>query len=103
MPSHRLVPDNEEQPTNLDVAGFITEWKSGNGKNTLNPLTVELQFLEHHKTQYLDLHRDLMKIDYSQQSEAALQNFKTLVVLEISLFLGGDIEWATSPGADDEQ
>jgi hypothetical protein len=39
--------------------------------------------------------------DYYPQSEAALQNFKTLVVLEISLFLGGDIEWATSPGADD--
>ncbi len=48
VPSHREIPDNEEQPTNLDVAGFITEWKtSGKGKSTLNPLTVELQFLEH--------------------------------------------------------
>ena len=103
VPSHRVIPVNEEQPTKLDVAGFITEWKSGKGKNTLSPLTVELQFLEHHKAQYLDLHRDLMKIDYSPQSEAALQNFKTLVVLEISLFLGGDIEWATPPGANDEQ
>ena len=56
VPSHRVIPVNEEQPTNLDVAGFITEWKSGKVKNKLNPLTVELPpFLEHHKTQYLDL------------------------------------------------
>jgi hypothetical protein len=52
VPSHRVIPVNEEQPLSLDVAGFVTEWKtSGKGKNTLNPLTVELQFLEHHKTQ----------------------------------------------------
>ena len=87
VPSHRVIPVIEEQPTNLDVAGFITEWKSGKGKNTLNPLTVELQFLEHHKTQYLDLHRELMEIDYSPQSEAALQNFKTRVVLEIYIIV----------------
>ena len=47
VPSHRVIPVNEEQPTNLDVAGFITKWKSGKGKNILNPLNVELQFLEH--------------------------------------------------------
>jgi hypothetical protein len=51
VPLHRVIPVNEEQPTNLDVAGFIAEWKtSGKGKNILNPLTVELQLLEHHKT-----------------------------------------------------
>ncbi len=51
VPSHRVIPVNEEQPTNLDVAGFIAEWKtSGKEKNILNPLTVELQLLEHHKT-----------------------------------------------------
>ena len=27
VPSHRVIPVNEEQPTNLDVAGFTTEWK----------------------------------------------------------------------------
>ena len=32
VPSHRVIPVNEEQPTKLDVAGFITEWKSGEGK-----------------------------------------------------------------------
>ena len=39
---------------------------------TRTPVMVELQFLEQHKTQYLDLHCDSMKIDYYPQSEAAL-------------------------------
>jgi hypothetical protein len=41
----------------------------------------------------LDLHRELQKIDYSQQTQAALQNFETLLLLEIQLLLGCDIEW----------
>ncbi len=69
----------------LYVAGFITEWK---GESTLNSLKIELQFLDHHKMQFLDLHREMAKIEYSPQSEAALQNFKTLLLLEIALLLG---------------
>ncbi len=67
---------NKEQSTILDIAGYFTEWKA-KGKNTLSPMTVNVQFLEHQKTQYLDLHRELQKIEYSQQSEAAWQNFNT--------------------------
>ena len=66
---HRVTAVNEEEPTQISVAGFITEWKAGSkGKNKLNPMKVEMQFLEHHKMQYLDLHRELMKIDYVPQS-----------------------------------
>ncbi len=54
----RVLPWNEEQPTKLDVAGFITEWRAG-GKNTFEPFTLDVRFLEHYKTQYLDLHREL--------------------------------------------
>ena len=28
VPDYRVTPANEEQPTKLDVAGFITEWKA---------------------------------------------------------------------------
>ncbi len=63
-------------------AGFITEWKS-NGKKTLKPLPIDVQFLEHHKTQYLDLHRELQKLEYSPETQAALQNLKTLLLLDI--------------------
>jgi hypothetical protein len=48
--------------------------------------------------QYLGLHADLSRIDHSPQSEAALTNFKVLLLLEISLLLGSDFEW-TAPTA----
>ena len=99
--SPRVIPVIEDHCTSLDVAGFITEWK-GKGKNTLHSLKIELQFLEHHKMQFLDLHRELAKIEYSPQSEAALQNFKTLLLLEIALLLGCDLDWAQAWSAGDE-
>ncbi len=75
------------QESSLGVTGFIsyiswcdrihliTEWKP-KGKNTVSINRVELQFLEH-------LHRELANIYCSQQSEAALKNTKTLLLLEI--------------------
>ncbi len=42
----------------------------------------------------------MSKIEYAPQSEAALQNFKTLVLLEISLLMGCEVEWATGDGGE---
>jgi hypothetical protein len=54
---HCLIPVNEEQPTRLDVAGFITKRKTNSkGKNSFNQLLMDLQFIQHYKPQYLDLH-----------------------------------------------
>ncbi len=36
-----------------------------------------MQFLENHKMMYLKLHREFSKLEYSSQSEASLQSFKT--------------------------
>jgi hypothetical protein len=63
-------------------------------------LTLEVQFLEHHKTQYIDLHRELQKMEHSPQSQAALQNLKTLLLLEIQLLLGCDVEWSVPTPPD---
>jgi hypothetical protein len=49
-----------------------------------------MQFLKHHRKQYLDLHAALIRIDYSPQSEAALTNFKALLLLKISSLHGCD-------------
>jgi hypothetical protein len=67
VPFYRVILVKEDLSTNLAVAGFITEWKSSKGKNALIPITLELQFLEHHKRKYLDLlrHGELCKIEYS--------------------------------------
>jgi hypothetical protein len=64
---------------------------------------LDLQFLEPHKVQYLDLHRELLKIDYLLQSEAALQNCKTLLVIETSLLMGCYVEWARPPPIEETQ
>ncbi len=56
------------------------------------------KFLNHHSTQYLDLHSELMKIEYSLQSEAAWTKFKVLLLLEISHLHGCDYDW-TAPSA----
>jgi hypothetical protein len=44
---------------------------------------------------YLDLHHKFTKSEYAPQSEASLQNFKTLLMLELIILLGTDIESAT--------
>ncbi len=46
------------------VSGFLADAKA-KGKKTLAPIQVEMQFLEKHKILYLDLHRDLSKMEYA--------------------------------------
>ncbi len=62
----------------------------------MGPLKINLKFLEHHKDQYLELHRELKQSNVAPQSEAALQNFKTQtqLELEISSLMGCNIQWA---------
>ncbi len=78
---------NEEQCTDIMISGFIIDM-SARGAKRLGPSKINLQFLEHHKVQFLGLHRDLAKISYSPQTDAALTNTKTLIELELSLLMG---------------
>jgi hypothetical protein len=55
-------------------------------------MKVEMQFVETYKNLYLDLHRDFSKVENAPQSEASLQNFKTLLILEIGLLMGCDTD-----------
>jgi hypothetical protein len=98
VPNHRVVPTGDgEASTTISVPGFVVDAKLK--KKTFTPQKVELQFLESHKTLYLDLHREFTKSEYAPQSEASLQNFRTLLMLEITILLGADIEWATGSSA----
>jgi hypothetical protein len=45
-----------------------------------------------HKDQSLEFHQELIKTNHGPQTNAALQNFKTLLELDISLLMGCDIE-----------
>jgi hypothetical protein len=97
---HRVIAKNEEQCTDIMIPGFIIENKA-RGAKKLGPAKINLQFLEHHKDQFLELHRDLAKISHSPQTDAALTNTKTLIQLELSLLMGCDIDWAGASDLED--
>ena len=90
----RTIPVVEDESTDVMVPGFIVDPKI-KGSKRIGSIKVNLQFLQNHKDLYMELHRDFTKIEYAPQSEAQLQNFKTLLLLEISLLMGSDLEWAT--------
>jgi hypothetical protein len=93
VPNHRVVPAGDgEASTTISVPGFVVDAKLK--KKTFAPHKVEFQFLENHKMLYLVLHREFTKSEYAPQSESSLQNFKALLMLEITILLGTDIEWA---------
>jgi hypothetical protein len=96
VPALRVVPAGTgEDPTTVSVAGFLVDAKA-KGKKSYAPKTVEMQFIEKHKKLYLELHRDLGKQEYAPQSEASLTNFQTLLLLEIALLMGCDLDWGTA-------
>jgi hypothetical protein len=77
-PNHRVVPAGDgEASTTISVQGFVVDAKLK--KKTFAPQKVELQFLENHKTLYLELHCEFTESEYVPQLEASLQNFKTLL------------------------
>ncbi len=92
VPNHRgVLAGDGEASTTVSVPGFLVDAKL-KSKKAFAPQQDDLQFLEHHKTLYLDLHRELTKSEYAPQSEVSLQNFRTLLMLEMSILLGTDIE-----------
>ena len=84
----------DEGDTCINVSGFLAEWSKS--KKVLKSLKLDMQFLDHHRTQFLELHADLSKIEYSPQSEAALTKFKALLLLEIALLCAA--EWPGRAG-----
>ena len=63
-------------------------------KQTTSEMTMELQFLEHHKKEYLELSTDFASISFMPKSRPALENMKKLVLLDLKILLGADIPWA---------
>jgi hypothetical protein len=51
------------------------------GNTNLRAMKLDMQFLDHHCKQCLDLQAESIKIVYSPQAEAALTNFNTLLLL----------------------
>ena len=57
LPHFRVIRADavEEGDTFITVGGFHAEWNKEKKKN-LRPMKLDMQFLDHHRTQYLELH-----------------------------------------------
>ena len=91
----RVIPEEEEQPTAVKVKGLITEWKRRTPMGNQKPsdFTLELQFLAPDKKQYLELSADFASISFMPKTRAALENMKSLILLDLKILLGADISW----------
>jgi len=99
LEDYRIIPEDEEQPTSTMIKGLITEWtkRTPMFKQKASDVTMELQFLEVHKKQYLELSADFAKIRYTPKTKTALANMKELILLDLRILLGADIPWSRSP------
>jgi len=96
LADYRVICEDESQATTAIIKGIILNWKSRTAmaRQTTSEMTMELQFLEHHKKEYLELSTDFASISFMPKSREALENMKNLVLLDLRILLGADIPWA---------
>ena len=58
---------------------------------------LELQFLHHHRDNYLKQCADFSQCEYSPKSKPSLESFNALLLSEAGILLGWDLEWRPSP------
>ena len=93
LPDFRVIraDADDEGDTYIHVSGFLTECREwSKSKKVLKSMKLDMQFLDHHRQQFLDLHAELSKLENSPQSEAALTKFKALLLLEIALLCAAE-------------
>jgi len=96
----RVLPEDEEESTVVNIKGIILAWKSrlGMSRQTLSEMSVETQFLFADKAQYSELSQDFASISFSPKSKTALENLRMLVMLDLKILLGADIKWRKPVG-----
>ena len=97
QPEYRILPINEAEPTNIYVPGFILQWKGEKTKTIaeqkLGDMPVDLQFIKHHKDLYLKLCANFAKLKKAPRTKAELEGFKALLLMDVSILSGCNIEW----------
>jgi len=102
LADERILPESgrtEDHCTDVVVEGFVERWKpkTKSSNQELKSKTIETQFLNEKKETYLQLSADFAIMRYSPKSKPALQQFISLLVLDIALLLGCDITWKKNP------
>jgi hypothetical protein len=72
----RVIAEDEDQTTNGKVKGLITDWarRTPMLKQKSSEISLELQFLQPDKKQYLELSADFASISFMPKTKAALEN-----------------------------
>ena len=98
LAEYRVICEDESQATTASIKGIILNWKSRTAmaRQQTSEMTMDLQFLEHHKRQYLELSTDFASNSFMLKYRAALENMKDLVLLDLKILLGADIPWSHS-------
>ncbi len=65
-------------------------------KQETSELSIELQFLDVHKREYLELSADFAKIFYMPKTKPVLANMKQLILLDLKIFLVAENPWRRS-------
>jgi len=98
LAEYRIICEDETQTTTASVKGMILNWKSRTpmSRQQQSEMTLELQFLEIHTKEYLELSTDFASMSFLPKSREALENMKALVLLDLRILLGADIPWSHS-------
>ena len=98
LAAYRIICEDETQTTTASVKGMILNWKSRTpmSRQQQSEMTLELQFLEIHRREYVELSTDFASMSFLPKSREALENMKALVLLDLRILLGADIPWSHS-------
>ena len=98
LAEYRIICEDETQTTTASVKGMILNWKSRTpmSRQQQSEMTLELQFLEIHRREYVELSTDFASMSFLPKSREALENMKALVLLDLRILLGADIPWSHS-------
>ena len=98
-PQYRILPVDEAISTTVSVPGFVFEFNRRKvmAEQKTEDFKLELQFLHHHRENYLKQCADFSECEYSPKSKASLESFKAFLLSEAAILLGWDLEWRPSP------
>jgi len=101
-----LVGDGREQPANegqsmsISVKGMILLWKSRTTmvKQTKHENLISTQFVDDDIKHYKELAFMFVTLKLTVKSKTGLINLKMLVLLDLKLLLGADVQWQKMDG-----
>ena len=96
----RQQPADEDQSMAIPVKGMILVWKAraNMSKKAKHETSISTQLLEDDIKQYNELASMFANLKSTVKSKTGLTNLKMLVLLDMKLLLGADVQWRKMDG-----